>query len=92
MLLPVHMRSFCRAPPRLAAAAADAMLLVDVDFAVSQSLADLVRGEATYKRLMSMLHNRQAPRGLSFSPMPRCDSCFASPDHGLPAWPCPGPA
>jgi hypothetical protein len=39
---------------------AEAMLLVDVDFAVSRSLADLVKGEATYARLMSMLHNRQA--------------------------------
>jgi hypothetical protein len=41
----------------------EAMLLVDVDFAVSQSLADIVREEASYARLMSMLLGRCAPLG-----------------------------
>lgn len=37
---------------------AEAMLLVDVDFAVSLSLAKIVEEEASYNRLISMLHAR----------------------------------
>lgn len=38
----------------------EAILLVDVDFAVSRSLADMVADEESYGRLMSMLHARNA--------------------------------
>lgn len=38
----------------------DAVLLVDVDFAVSLSLARIVQEEASYERLMSMLNSRNA--------------------------------
>jgi hypothetical protein len=44
----------------LATPCADAVLLVDVDFAVSRSLADLVQGQASYQRLLGMLHSRNA--------------------------------
>ena len=37
---------------------AEAILLVDVDFAVSRSLADTVADEESYGRLMAMLHAR----------------------------------
>ncbi|KAL4420519.1 hypothetical protein ABPG75_010175 [Micractinium tetrahymenae] len=38
----------------------EAMLLVDVDFAVSLSLAKIVEDESSYSRLMGMLHARNA--------------------------------
>ena len=50
-----HERPLPAYPPR-----ADAVLLVDVDFAVSLSLAHIVQGEESYARLMRMLHSRQA--------------------------------
>ncbi len=37
---------------------AEAILLVDVDFAVSRSLADALADEESYSRLMAMLHAR----------------------------------
>lgn len=47
-----------RTPCCLACPCAEAILLVDVDFAVSRSLADSVADEESYGRLMAMLHAR----------------------------------
>lgn len=55
------------------------MLLVDVDFAVSLSLAKIVEDEASYGRLMSMLHARCA-LAHPIHPLPRprgCGCCSA---------------
>lgn len=65
---------------------AEAMLLVDVDFAVSRSLADLVKGEATYARLMSMLHNRQAACAGSWEILSWAGLTTAAGMHALSGW------